>query len=61
MENGIIIRSVVTPAATAHPGAHRDHGFHAVRVARVVEETADASSFVLEVPPAVVEDFRYED
>ena len=50
---------MVTPAATAHPGAHRDHGFHAVRIARVVEETADASSFVLDVPPDLADDFSY--
>jgi 3-ketosteroid 9alpha-monooxygenase subunit B len=51
---------MVTPAATAHPGAHRDHGFHAVRIGRVVEETADASSFVLDVPAELSEDFAYE-
>jgi ferredoxin-NADP reductase len=33
-----------------------DHGFHPVRVARVVEETAEASSFVLDVPDG----FTYE-
>ena len=48
-----------TPAATAHPGAHRDHGFHTVRIARVVEETADASSFVLDVPADLADDFGY--
>ena len=52
--------AVVTPAATAHPGAHRDHGFHAVRIARVVDETADAASFVLDVPPELADDFAYE-
>ena len=51
---------MVTPAATAHPGAHRDHGFHAVRIGRVVEETAEASSFVLDVPRDLVADFAYE-
>jgi 3-ketosteroid 9alpha-monooxygenase subunit B len=30
-----------------------------LRVARVVDETADARSFVLEVPPALAERFRY--
>jgi len=34
----------------------RDHAFHPVRVARVVAETADASSFVLDVPDG----FTYE-
>jgi ferredoxin-NADP reductase len=28
----------------------RDHGFHPVRVTRIVEETADARSYVLDVP-----------
>ena len=28
----------------------RDHGFHQIRVSRVVPETAEASSFVLDVP-----------
>src|SRR5436190_7021573 len=60
MENGIIIRPMVTPAATAHPGAHQDHGFHAVRIARVVAETADASSFVLDVPAGLADAFTYE-
>jgi len=50
---------MATPAATAHPGAHRDHGFHRVRVGRVVPETADAASFVLEVPGELAEDFAY--
>ena len=60
MENPIIITPMGTPAATAHPGAHRDHGFHPVRIARVVEETAEASSFVLDVPPDLATDFAYE-
>lgn len=34
----------------------RDHQFHPVRVARVVDETPDARSFVLDVP----DDFTYE-
>ena len=33
-----------------------EHGFHRVRIAGVVRETADATSFVLDVPP----DFAYE-
>lgn len=33
-----------------------DRGFHELRVARVIEETADAKSFVLDVP----DDFAYE-
>lgn len=38
----------------------RDHGFHRLRIARVVRETADTSSFVLEVPPELREAFTYE-
>jgi ferredoxin-NADP reductase len=38
----------------------RDHGFHAVRVARVVAETAEASSLVLDIPPDQRDAFRYE-
>lgn len=34
----------------------RDHDFHRVRILRVVDETPDARSFVLDVP----EDFTYE-
>jgi len=37
----------------------RDHAFHPMRVARVVRETADASSFVLEVPPELEQAFAY--
>jgi ferredoxin-NADP reductase len=33
--------------------------YHPLAVARVVDETADARSFVLEVPPALAESFRY--
>jgi 3-ketosteroid 9alpha-monooxygenase subunit B len=39
---------------------HRDHGFHPVRVARVVTETADASSLVLDVPSDQREAYRYD-
>jgi 3-ketosteroid 9alpha-monooxygenase subunit B len=37
----------------------RDHGFHPLRVGRVVRETEEASSFVLDVPPALQEAFAY--
>jgi 3-ketosteroid 9alpha-monooxygenase subunit B len=33
--------------------------FHPVRVARIVEETADARSIVLDVPPPLARDFAY--
>ena len=42
-------------AGTAH-----DHGFHPLRVARVISETAEASSFVLEVPEELRPLFAYE-
>jgi ferredoxin-NADP reductase len=42
-------------AGTAH-----DHGFHRLRVARVIAETADASSFVLDVPEELTPLFAYE-
>ena len=35
------------------------HSFHPLRVADVVKETADARSFLFEVPPALAELFRY--
>ncbi len=38
---------------------HRDHDYHALTVAKVVDETADTRSFVLEVPPALQEGFAY--
>src|SRR5438270_12573464 len=38
----------------------RDHTFHQVRVARVVAETADARSFVLDVPDDLQTAFAYE-
>lgn len=39
---------------------HRDHGFHPVRVARVVAETTDASSLVLDIAPDQRAAFAYE-
>ncbi|HUC35645.1 MAG TPA: ferredoxin--NADP reductase [Acidimicrobiales bacterium] len=45
---------VLSAARTA-----RDHGFHQLRVARVVRETADACSLVLEVPEELLESFDY--
>ena len=37
----------------------RDHEYHALTVAEVVDETADARSFVLEVPPDLADRFAY--
>jgi 3-ketosteroid 9alpha-monooxygenase subunit B len=38
----------------------RDHDFHPLRVARVVDETAEARSFVLEVPDDLRAAFAYD-
>jgi 3-ketosteroid 9alpha-monooxygenase subunit B len=38
----------------------RDHGFHPLRVQRIVQETHDTRSFVFEVPAELVEAFAYE-
>ena len=48
-------RPEVGAAGTAH-----DHGFHPFRVARVIAETAEASSFVLDVPDELRSAFAYE-
>ena len=45
--------------AEQRSGAGRDHGFHPLRIARVVRETADASSFVLEIPGNLTPAFAY--
>jgi ferredoxin-NADP reductase len=37
----------------------RDHGFHRLRIGRVVRETEEASSYVLEVPPDLEGPFAY--
>jgi 3-ketosteroid 9alpha-monooxygenase subunit B len=42
-----------------HDPVLRDHGYHSLRIARVISETHDASSFVLEVPEELTETFRY--
>lgn len=40
--------------------AVRDHKFHQLRVDRVVRETAEAASYVLEIPDALQQAFTYE-
>jgi ferredoxin-NADP reductase/ferredoxin len=65
MENSIIVIGMAVPAASEAPpagggGVARDHGFHRLRVARVVRETPDAASFVLEVPPELGGAFAYQ-
>ena len=42
-----------------HDPVLRQHGYHSLRIARVVPETHDASSFVLAVPESLAETFRY--
>ncbi|MGD0311326.1 MAG: ferredoxin--NADP reductase [Acidimicrobiales bacterium] len=42
------------------PAVAADHGFHPLRVAGVVRETAEASSFVLEIPADLRHSFAYE-
>lgn len=37
----------------------RDHGFHPVRVSRIIRETADAVSVELDIPPELSEGFAY--
>ena len=42
-----------------HDPVLRQHGYHLLRITRVVPETHDASSFVLDVPEDLAETFRY--
>lgn len=42
------------------PRTMRDHGFHALRVSRVITETPDAVSLVLDVPVELAEAFGYD-
>jgi ferredoxin-NADP reductase len=52
---------MATPAAPVSPqGTVRDHGFHPLRIRRVVHETAEAASFVLEVPAELRDAFSYQ-
>jgi ferredoxin-NADP reductase len=60
-ENSIIVTDVAIPAPTARPqAAGRPRGYHPLRIARVVTETVDAASFVLEVPEDLRTRFRYQ-
>ena len=60
-ENYVIVWQHGTIGARTGRGWHlADHGFHPLRVARVVQETTDASSFVLEVPDDLASAFAYE-
>jgi ferredoxin-NADP reductase len=44
---------------SGHDPVLRQHGYHSLRIARVVPETHDACSFVLDVPADLAETFRY--
>ncbi len=50
-----VSRPVAGGTGTAH-----DHAFHALRVAKVIRETADACSYVLEPPDDLRSAFAYE-
>ena len=50
----------LSESATDASGAATDHSFHPLRVGRVRRETAEASSFVLDVPAALRHAFAYE-
>lgn len=48
-----------TPGAEAEGRVRSAHGFVTLRVQRVVEETHDSRSFVLDVPPGLRDQFSY--
>jgi NAD(P)H-flavin reductase len=43
-----------------HDPVLRQHGYHSLRIARVVAETHEASSFVFDVPAELEAVFRYQ-
>lgn len=49
----------MSDTTTEDPGKARHH-YHDLRVGRVVRETADASSIVFEIPPALAHLFEYQ-
>jgi 3-ketosteroid 9alpha-monooxygenase subunit B len=51
---------MTTSAARTTQRGARDHGFHPVPIRRVVHETAESASFVLDVPPDLRDAFAYE-
>jgi 3-ketosteroid 9alpha-monooxygenase subunit B len=51
----VLSRLIADATGTAH-----DHGFHPLRIGEVRTETAEASSFVLDVPEALRSAFAYE-
>lgn len=52
--------AVSPDAAPATAAKVRDHGFHSLRVAEVVRETADTNSLVFDVPADLAATFAYE-
>lgn len=52
---------MAAPTSLPSPlGAARDHHFHRLRIRRVVRETPDASSFVLDIPEDLRDAFTYD-
>lgn len=49
----------MSPTAASQAAVHPDHGFHRLTVREVVRETADASSFVLDIPDELGDAYRY--
>ena len=49
----------MSPTAASQAAVHPDHGFHQLHVREVVRETADASSFVLDIPDELRDAYRY--
>ena len=47
------------PGSSAHGPVLREHGYHSLGVRAVIDETSDARSFVLDIPPELTETFRY--
>jgi ferredoxin-NADP reductase len=59
-ENPIIVEGMVSPEPILRVARPlRDHGFHRLRVDRVVRETHDTVSLVLEVPSELSDTFAY--
>ena len=50
----------MTTASSDHSPVLREHGYHTLRIKRIVPETRDACSFVLDVPEQMRELFRYK-
>src|SRR5918998_1800833 len=51
---------MATPGPRTSQRGARDHGFHPVPIRRVVAETAEAASFVLDIPAELAGAFAYE-